>query len=622
MAMADLRLTHLTYASTTKPLATVDFDPSLTVIYGASDTGKSFVAESIEYMLGGSKLDLVSEAEGYSQILLGLELDDGTPLTLLRVPESNTIHVHWDDLREQVTRPSDFDVTAVHTARSKNSLSQFLLGRLEWDDLRIRTNDAGGTRELRLSDLVHLSVVPENRMVDKRSPVLHSSSANGKTMAASVMRLLLTGEGDTEITPGMNAGQRRVNKGQVSLLDRIIVDLQNKLTTSENIGELRDRHRRLQTTIDGYSRAVDAITQQHLSSVAERMTLTEELAEIEARLAEVSDLMSRFTLLEKQYRSDIDRLVMVTEAGNLLGFFKVGTCVFCGAEPQHQHPDHSERETTQLHLAVETEMAKTTSLLDDLWPTMRDMRSQLEELSSRREALKASAARLDADISVTRGKLAPLREDMDQHLAVRSAIERDLDLHQRIEELEERRSQLDGAAATPAHRPTDYIPNRTLSAFDQVLQHTLEAWKVPSVEYAEYDQYQMEIRAGNRLRASRGKGVRSVLHSAFTTALAHYCRDHDRPHPGLVVLDSPVVTYRGPHSDPQGDAPGDDVPMTSTVVDHFYRNMLTFPGQVIIFENPDPPHDVIAQARTHRFGLQEGDRAGFFPSRRETRTER
>ncbi|MET9120466.1 hypothetical protein [Streptomyces sp. NPDC004528] len=33
---------------------------------------------------------------------------------------------------------------------------------------------------------------------------------------------------------------------------------------------------------------------------------------------------------------------------------------------------------------------------------------------------------------------------------------------------------------------------------------------MPSVEFAEYDQYAMDIRAGNRLLASRGKGVRSV----------------------------------------------------------------------------------------------------------------
>ncbi|MGW5442757.1 hypothetical protein [Streptomyces asiaticus] len=609
--MANLRLTHLTYASATRPLASVDFDPSLTVIYGASDTGKSFIAKSIEYMLGGSKLTFISEAEGYSQILLGLELEDGTPLTLLRVPETNTIHVHWEDLRVLVTRPSDFDVTAKHTARSKNSLSQFLLGHLGWDGQRIRTNDAGGTRELRLSDLVHLSVIPETRMVDPRSPVLQSSSANGKTAASSVMRLLLTGDGDPEVNTGMNAGQRRVNKGQVELLDRIILDLQGKLSTSENVQELRVRQTRLQTAIDEYSRVVAAITEQHLNSVAERMQVVEDLAGVESRLAEVVDLMSRFRLLEAQYRSDLDRLVMVTEAGNLLGFFKVGACVFCGAEPEHQHPGHSEREATQLHIAVEAEMAKTTSLLDDLLPTMRDLQSQLEELSERRASLKASAVRLDADISATRERLDPLRHDMDQHLEARSAIERDLDLHKRIEELEERRSRLDGEGATPTHRPAEYIPNGTLSAFDAVLQETLENWKVPSVEYAEYDQYRMEIRAGNRLRSARGKGVCSVLHSAFTTALAQYCHEHSRSHPGFVVLDSPVVTYRDPHGDPQGD----DVPMTSNVVDHFYRNMLTFPGQVIIFENGDPPRDVIAQARTHRFALEEGDRAGFFPAR-------
>ncbi|MGW1766113.1 hypothetical protein ACWCQL_18815 [Streptomyces sp. NPDC002073] len=612
--MANLRLTHLTYASATRPLATVDFDPSLTVVYGASDTGKSFIAESIEYMLGGSKLDFVSEADGYSQILLGLELG-GEPYTLLRVPNSGTVHVHAADLREAVTRPADLTVTATHTARSKNSLSQFLLRGLGWDDLCIRTNDNGATRELRLIDLVHLSVVPESRMVDKRSPVLHSSSAGGMTAAASVIRLLLTGEGDEGTVTGMNAGQRRVNKGQIGLLDRIILDLQGKLSTSENVRELRDRHRRLQTTIDGYSRSVATITEQHLSSVSERMSITERLATTEKSLAEVGDLMARFTLLEEQYLSDIDRLFMVTEAGNLLGYFRVDTCVFCGAEPEHQHADHSERETTQLHLAVETEMAKTVSLLTDLRPTIGDLSGQLEELGARRHELTATAARLDADIADTRERLAPLREGMDEHLEVRSAIERDLDLHQRIEELEERRSQLDGEAATPAHRSAEYIPTRFLSAFDKVLQETLKAWKVPSVEYAEYDQYQMEIRAGSRLRASRGKGVRSVLHSAFTTALAQYCRDHDRPHPGLVVLDSPVVTYRGPHTDPDDDAPGDDVAMTSSVVDNFYRDMLTFPGQVIIFENGDPPRDVIDQARTHRFRLHEGDRVGFFPPR-------
>ncbi|WP_030343326.1 hypothetical protein [Streptomyces sp. NRRL S-1022] len=52
-------------------------DPALTVIYGASDTGKSFIVESIDYMLGGTRTPEVPEAEGYSQILLGLRLPGG-----------------------------------------------------------------------------------------------------------------------------------------------------------------------------------------------------------------------------------------------------------------------------------------------------------------------------------------------------------------------------------------------------------------------------------------------------------------------------------------------------------------------------------------------------------------
>jgi hypothetical protein len=607
--VGDLRLIHLTYAGSGKPTASVEFDPALTVIYGASDTGKSFIAESIEYMLGGSKLNLVPEADGYSQILLGLRLPDGNPVTLLRAPLTNTVYVHWEDLRDLVTRPADAQVTAVHTARSKNSLSQLLLGELGVEDLRIRKNEAGGTRSLTLSDLVHLSVIPETRMVDPLPPVLHSAAASGKTAAASVMRLLLTGDSDPDVDTGLNAGQRRVNKGKITLLDQIVVDLQGKLTTNENVRDLRDRQVRLQASIDEHSTTLRAITDRHLGAVTARMRAAEELAGVESRLAEVGDLVSRFLLLEEQYRSDLERLEMVTEAGSILGFFRAGPCVFCGAEPEHQKPGHGEHETTQLHIAVQSETAKTQALLTDLLPTIEDLRAQFDELSARRASLQQDTGRIDEEIAATENLMAPMRERMDESLKARSVIERNLELHERIAELDERRSRLDGERVGPGQRPAEYVPTRILSTFDDALRRTLAAWQVPSVEFAEYDQYAMDVRAGGRLRASRGKGVRSVLHSAFTAALAQFCLAGSRPHPGFIVLDSPVVTYRDPISDPVGE----DVDLTSNVVDHFYADMLGFPGQTVIIENGDPPMDVITQARIYRFAGTGSGRPGFFP---------
>ncbi|MGK7235870.1 hypothetical protein [Streptomyces hygroscopicus] len=604
--MPDLRLLHLTYAGSGKPTAHVAFNDAITVIYGASDTGKSFIVESIEYMLGGTSLTLIPEAEGYSQILLGLRLPDGNTLTLVRRPGSTTVQAHFADLRDLVTRTPDRNLTAVHTARSTRSLSMFLLGELGLGEVTIRKNEAGGTRALTLPDLTHLSVITETRMVDPLSPVLRSHASSTKTAATSVVKFLLTGDDDPVINTGPNAGQRRVNKGQITLLDQIVLDLTSKLTTQENETQLRQRLARIQTAIDSQSQSLRIITDRHVTAVTRRMQASQDLAALESRLTEVTDLLTRFRLLEQQYRSDLERLAMVSEAGSLLGFFRVGTCVFCGAQPEHQHPGHSARETTQLHEAVQAEAAKTTTLLTDLLPTINDLSSQLDDLRHRRQTLLQQASQLDTEINTAEQQLDPLRAHMDDLLAARSTIERELELHSRINELHERRSKLDGEAATESIRPAEYIPTRVLNTFDTVLRQTLEEWKVPAVDFAEYDQYAADIRAGSRPRAGRGKGVRSVLHSAFTTALARYCIDRNHPHPGFIVLDSPVVTYREPV--------GEDVDITGHVVDHFYRHLAAFPGQAIIIENGDPPADVLSTVTSYRFTGSEEGRSGFFPT--------
>ncbi|MDQ7864054.1 hypothetical protein RCO48_32115 [Peribacillus frigoritolerans] len=42
-----------------------------------------------------------------------------------------------------------------------------------------------------------------------------------------------------------------------------------------------------------------------------------------------------------------------------------------------------------------------------------------------------------------------------------------------------------------------------------------------------------------------GKGYRAIIYSAFVISLMEYCRDKKMPHPGFVVLDSPLTTYKG-----------------------------------------------------------------------------
>ena len=610
--MGSLQLIHLTYAGSGKQPAQVIFGPELTTIYGASDTGKSFILRSVEYMLGGAQLTMVDEAEGYTQILLGLLLPDGSPLTLVRRPGTNSTHLHREDLRDLVHRPADAVVNAVHNARSKNSLSVHLMHAMGLDEVLIRKNEAGGTRSLALTDLLHLSVVDEDRMIAMPSPVLRTGTAATRTAETSVMRLLLTGEGDVDVDTGPNAGQRRVNKGKISLLDQLVIDLSALLESEETERDLKDRLVRVKTAVDAQSTALRTADEVHRETVRERMAHARRLAGLDERLTEVSDLLGRFSLLEDQYRSDLERLVMVNEAGSILGYFRVGTCVFCGADPEHQHPGHNQQEATQLHTAVQAEAAKTTALLTDLLPTIADLAREQEELAQTWQTIKNKLETLDEAIAEAESDLAPLREGLQELLDARSAVERGLELHARIAELEDKRSRLDGEGAVPATRPAEYVPARIVNDFDSVLQGTLASWEVPAVDNAGYDQYNAEVRAGGRPRAGRGKGVRAVLHSAFTISLARFCIERDLPHLGFVVLDSPVVTYRQPVKSTPEDPDLPDVRIRSSVVHRFYQDILAFPGQAVIIENGDPPLDVLSEAATYNFTAADG-RPGFFP---------
>lgn len=82
--MRRLTLSHLTFTGANVPTASVDFSPHVTVIHGPSDTGKSFIVDAIDFVLGAKNLKEIPEREGYSRVMLGLELPSGDRITLTR----------------------------------------------------------------------------------------------------------------------------------------------------------------------------------------------------------------------------------------------------------------------------------------------------------------------------------------------------------------------------------------------------------------------------------------------------------------------------------------------------------------------------------------------------------
>ena len=604
--MADLSLTHLTWAGSALPTAQVTFGPELTIICGNSNTGKTFIVNSIDYLLGGRrKTPSITRAAGYGQILLGLKLPDDSPLTLVRKPGSNHIHVHQADLRNLTHATPDAVVSA---RRAKHDISKYLLEVLGLDATYIRTNEQGSTALLQLQDIAHLAVVTDGRIDDETPPFQRGRGQSSRTAGRSVMRLSLTGDDEPPANLS-NAAQRRVQRGKITLIDQLVVDLATKISTPGNAEALRRLLTRLDTSVREATRSHHAESEHQAAAIAARTQLNEDEARLAARLSEISDLLGRFDLLQRQYESDLARLAMVSEAGNLLGYFQTGPCVFCGAEPEHQTPHHGLTETTQLQQAVQAEDHKTRVLLADLRLTITDLDGQRAELAGEIADIRAQEASAEATIVGIARRLEPLNDALEHLLEQRATVQRDLELLARIEELDERRVALTGEAA-PARRAPSYIPAGIQNAFNSELQAILDDWHVPGVEAATWDTYSGEVRAGGSDRSSHGRGLRALLHAAFSTALARYCSEHRMPHMGFLVLDSPLVTFGQLE-------PGDEmVPLY--VKDYFYRYFLRFPVQRIIVENSVPPDDVIDQAHVVFFGTRGPGRPGFFPDRHRT----
>ena len=174
MAQPGLRLRHLSLHGPKREAASIEFGPGLNVIYGASDTGKSFAVEAIDFMLGGKPpLRDFPERVGYDRILLGVEtLLAGELFTLVRSVDGAAFKVFDGLLTEPPAETVEGrELADTHNEKNSNNLSMFLLERCALAGKRVRRNQQGDTNSLSFRNLARLLIVTETEITEQRSPL-------------------------------------------------------------------------------------------------------------------------------------------------------------------------------------------------------------------------------------------------------------------------------------------------------------------------------------------------------------------------------------------------------------------------------------------------------------------
>ena len=238
--------------------------------------------------------------------------------------------------------------------------------------------------------------------------------------------------------------------------------------------------------------------------------------------------------------------------------------------------------------------------------------------------LDRSLLTIEQKIAKARPKEAAARNDYEGFFSKKSDLEKITSLLARRDALTVKKSQVEEKPPNP--KQEDKMPvgidGPTAYTFGKTVREILEIWRFPRATEALFDLQTSDVTVGGKERKDSGKGVRAILHAAVNVALLIYCRERDLPHPGFIVLDTPLLTYREPLRSRHGELSGDEVEIKQThLATHFYNHLASLEGtgQFVVIENADPPTDLIKAPNIETFTANpKSGRYGLFPLNERT----
>ena len=631
-----ITLTGLVISGQAKPDADVPLRAGLNVIVGASDTGKSHILEHIDHVLGaGAPPKRFPENEGYTATFLGVKGRTSTEQTLRRAIDGGDLLLFPAAVNARDGVGSSRTLGAEHDAGSDLNVSSYLLNLIELKGKRLRKNARGETVSLSFRHLAHLCFVSEGDMFRSASPVL-SANKPQNTSEAAAFSLLLTGrDGSSLVALPDPKIQKAKIQAQLDLVNTMIgereANLQNLKISSDNarseLEKIDSRITESAATIAGLSSEITSVEQQ-------RKGLFEQLRPIEARLTVLGELTARFRLLASHYQNDVERLEAMVEAGQAFASLEAGECPLCQTKLGDRSPSVQDLDLFAAACRIET--LKIRSLQVDLDSTRSTMAAEQETLEGQRQELRAEVRRLNLRLEqVLEPQSRTSNDEFQQLLSSRAVRAQAAGFANELSDLKRRVVGFETSLKEKKPKAQSAIPDLVpFERFAQVVEELLRSWQYPGLQRVTFDTKGLDIVISGRARGSLGKGYRAITHAAFTIATMRFCRQVGLPHPGVVILDSPLVTLKPP--DPQAATKGDQTPAPASdtpeatvkaasdtdeeiplnMKDAFYTSLAKDKSgdQIIILENDEPPAAVDSIANVVHFTRVQGaGRYGLFP---------
>ena len=612
---AGIILTKLVLSGEQKADAILPLIEGVNIIVGASDTGKSFAFECINYALGSStKLNIPPEAKGYNKIYLEItDKSTNTVFTICRniAEDTNHIYYYYSDYENKTN--TKYDILST-TASAKKNISQRLLNLLacKYEHI-LKSKRSGATQSFTFRSFIPLTMLSEERITCKHSPI-HRTNPKGSTYATSELtsfKTIISGHDDKEqSTITLEINKSKI-EGKIEELYHICEELQlESCKLKEQLSKIDIE------SLDKEIEDLKTILDKKTEAVTEKEVLNQSL---KLKLDEYMDLYSnnesnihKFNLLKENYLSDMERLVFISKTHSVSQQLLDVQCPLCHSDIKITDENFS----NDFVKAIEAERIKIQYLLSELEITIKDEIDEEKLLKEKIESIHEQQQQNSDELS---NILIPAVESC--LVQIKSLMEKKNTFDQltynsdMIAKYNERISKLeDQLHNIPPNKVSIEILSSNslyLKSLCTEIQSLLESWGFTTTDVT-FDLKSNDVVVNNKEKATYGKGARAIINSAFLLAIMKHCQKYGLSHPNVIILDTPLTTYREKDKLKGESDESVSTGIKTSVYQYLVDNIIK--SQVIIFENEEPNESIKQKINyIHFSGNKYIGRKGFIP---------
>lgn len=521
--------------------ATVQFTDGLNIISGPSNTGKTSIVKAIDFLFGATKekAPFSTEETGYDKVEMIVATRKYGRLSISRKFDENTI------LILKISDAGNKEPFGEFNARKgKKEISDFWCDLL---DISVRPeivkNDRYGRQRMGWRTLSPSLLITQDR-VDTDSSVLYPKETTQFTAYLSILLFLLYGDDYSGDGEKESRDQRKLR--QASVANYINASLSN---LHEKYEEARasipgTESLDVQTHLASLISELESVETEINQSLTESKSVVQKIYKLEQQQQEAELLLNRYSQLQTQYSSDVERLTLIVDGERLLNDHNAHApshnCPFCNGEL-------GETEQTIYVEAARAELQNLASQMADLNEAIQEAEEESNALTSQLHMLDTRKEKFESLISSElKPKALNLKEKIEE-------LEGFIRLKNKLESLLEMQASLrnDLAAienepedATPAYKPKERFESDFFSKMSDLLDGMLRNMSYKPTEYrnAYFAKKEFDIKVnGSPKSQGNGQGYTSFLNSVVVMAYRHILSEQAKYKPGVFIIDTPLL---------------------------------------------------------------------------------